>query len=122
MAFPENRHHIRYRRHNLNITDMNPAIPPDGQLQPPPDNEKAFHEAAQDFLSRRFERVTLEHQLQIDRPYTLLSADEVTELRNALAGIDPGSQLKDKWSGYPGITYFSEVYFNTNRTRPRSCT
>ena len=58
----------------------------------------------------------LERQLKIDRPYTLLSADDVAELRNSLAGIDPGSQLKDKWAGYPGITYFSEVYFNTNRT------
>src|ERR1700758_830570 len=26
----------------VNINDMTPAIPPDGQLQPPPDNEKAF--------------------------------------------------------------------------------
>jgi hypothetical protein len=100
----------------VNIDDMNPAIPPEGQLQSPPNNEKAFNEAVQDFHTRRYERVQLEHQLKIDRPYTLLSADDVAELRNSLAGIDPGSQLKDKWAGYPGITYFSEVYFNTSRT------
>jgi hypothetical protein len=100
----------------VNIDDMNPAIPPEGQLQPPPNNEKAFNEAVQDFHTRRYERVQLEHQLKIERPYTLLSADDVAELRNSLAGIDPGSQLKDKWVGYPGITYFSEVYFNTSRT------
>jgi hypothetical protein len=100
----------------VNIDDMNPAIPPEGQLQPPPNNEKAFGEAVQDFHTRRYERIQLEHQLKIDRPYTLLAADDVAELRNSLAGIDPGSQLKDKWTGYPGITYFSEVYFNTTRT------
>jgi hypothetical protein len=100
----------------VNIDDMNPAIPPEGQLQPPPNNEKAFGEAVQDFHSRRFERVQLSHQLKIDRPYALLDADDVAELRNTLAGIHPGSQLQDKWAGYPGITYFSEVYFNTDRT------
>jgi hypothetical protein len=100
----------------VDIDDMNPAIPPDGELQPPPNNEKAFHEAVQDFRTRRYERVQLEHQLKIDRPYTLLSADDIAELRSTLAGIDPGSQLQDKWAGYPGITYFSEVYFNTTRT------
>jgi len=100
----------------VNINDMNPAIPPEGQLQPPPNNEKAFHEAVQDFQTRRYERVQLSHELKIDRPYALLGADDIAELRNSLAGIDPGSQLKDKWAGYPGITYFSEVYFNTTRT------
>jgi hypothetical protein len=99
----------------VNIDDMNPAIPPEGQLQPPPNNETAFREAVQDFQTRRYERVQLEHQLKVDRPYTLLSAGDAAELRNTLAGIDPGSQLQDKWSGYPGITYFSEVYFDTTR-------
>ncbi len=99
----------------VNIDDMNPAIPPDGQLQPPPNNETAFREAVQDFHTRRYERIQLEHQLKVDRPYTLLSAGDAAELRSTLAGIDPGSQLQDKWSGYPGITYFSEVYFNTTR-------
>lgn len=101
---------------SVNIDDMNPAIPPDGQLQPPPNNEKAFSEALQDFHTRRYERVQLEHQLNIDRPYALLTADDLAEFRSTLAGIDPGSQLQDKWAGYPGITYFSEVYFNTTRT------
>jgi hypothetical protein len=99
----------------INIDDMNPAIPPEGQLQPPPNNETAFREAVQDFHTRRYERIQLERQLKIDRPYTLLNAGDAAELRNTLAGIDPGSQLQDKWSGYPGITYFSEVYFDTTR-------
>jgi hypothetical protein len=100
----------------VNIDDMNPAIPPDGQLQPPPDNQQAFIEAVQDFHSRRYERIQLDSRLQIDRPYTLLSAADAAELRKTLAGIDPGSQLQDKWAGYPGITYFSAVYFNAAHT------
>jgi hypothetical protein len=100
----------------VNINDMNPAIPPEGQLQPPPNNEKAFREAVQDFHTRRYERVQLSHDLKIDRPYALFSAEDAAELKNMLAGIHPGSQLQDKWTGYPGITYFSEVYFNTTRT------
>jgi hypothetical protein len=100
----------------VSIEQMNPAIPPDGQLQPPPNNAQAFREAVQDFRSRRYERIPLEHKINVDRPYTLLTADDVAELKSALAGIDPGSQLQDKWAGYPGITFFSEVYFNTAHT------
>jgi hypothetical protein len=100
----------------VSIEQMNPAIAPDSELQPPPDNQEAFSEAVQDFHTRRYERIHLEDQLKLDRPYTLLSADDVTELRTTLAGIDPGSQLQSKWAGYPGITYFSEVYFNSAHT------
>ncbi|HEX4582382.1 MAG TPA: hypothetical protein VH139_09985 [Acidobacteriaceae bacterium] len=100
----------------VSIEQMNPAIPPDGQLQPPPNNAQAFREAVQDFQTRRYERIQLEHQIKIDRPYTLLAPDDVGELKMTLAGIDPGSQLQAKWAGYPGITYFSEVYFNTAHT------
>jgi hypothetical protein len=108
--------HLAIAGTTVNINDMNPAIPPDGQLLPPPNNQEAFSEAVQDFHTRRYERIQLENQLQIDRPYTLLSADDVVELRRTLAGVHPGSQLQDKWAGYPGITYFSEVYFNAAHT------
>ena len=113
---PEQASHFAVAGTTVNIEDMNPAIPPEGQLQPPPNNEKAFQEAVQDFHTRRYERVQLQRQLTIDRPYTLLTPDDVAELRQTLGGIDPGSQLQAKWAGYPGITYFSEVYFNTART------
>jgi hypothetical protein len=113
---PDQATHFAIAGTTVNINDMNPAIPPEGELQPPPNNEKAFQEAVQDFHTRRYERVQLERQLTIDRPYTLLTPDDVAEVRKTLGGIDPGSQLQDKWAGYPGITYFSEVYFNTART------
>ena len=108
--------HLAIAGTTVNLDDMNPSIAPDSELQPPPNNQEAFSEAVQDFHTRRYERIHLEDQLQLDRPYTLLSADDVAELRKTLAGIDPGSQLQSKWAGYPGITYFSEVYFNTAHT------
>lgn len=108
--------HFAIAAQTVNIDDMNPAIPPDGQLQPPSDNGTAFREATQDFYTRKYERMQIPAQLQLDRPFDLLDEADVAELRSALTGIDPGSQLKDKWAGYPGITYFSEVYFNTAHT------
>jgi hypothetical protein len=68
---PDQASHFAIAGTTVNINDMNPAIPPDGQLQPPPNNEKAFQEAVQDFHTHRYERVQLERQLKIDRPYTL---------------------------------------------------
>ncbi|MDQ1451001.1 MAG: hypothetical protein QOK38_867, partial [Acidobacteriaceae bacterium] len=56
---PEQASHFAIAGTTVNIDDMNPAIPPDGQLQPPPNNEKAFREAVQDFHTRRYERVQL---------------------------------------------------------------
>jgi hypothetical protein len=108
--------HLAIAGTTVSIEQMNPAIAPDSELQPPPNNQEAFSEAVQDFHTRRYERIHLEDQLKLDRPYTLLSADDVGELRETLAGIDPGSQLQSKWAGYPGITYFSEVYFNSAHT------
>ncbi len=100
----------------VSIANMNPAIAPDSELQPPPNNPQAFHEAVQDFRSRRYENVGLERQFKLDRDYTLLNPGDIAEVRKTLSGVDPGSQLKDKWAGYPGITFFSEVYFNSTQT------
>jgi hypothetical protein len=113
---PSQAPHLAIAGTTVSIEQMNPAIAPDSELQPPPNNQEAFSEAVQDFYTRRYERIRLDPQLKLDRPYTLLSADDVTELRSTLAGIDPGSQLQSKWAGYPGITYFSEVYFNAAHT------
>jgi hypothetical protein len=113
---PSQAPHLAIAGTTVSIEQMNPAIAPDSELQPPPNNQEAFSEAVQDFRSRRYERIRLDDQLKLDRPYTLLSADDVDELRSTLAGIDPGSQLQSKWAGYPGITYFSEVYFNAAHT------
>jgi hypothetical protein len=87
----------------LNITDMNPAIPPDGQLQPPPNNADAFREAVQDFRARRFERLQLKRGFHLDADYTLLNPGDV-------------ATYKQTQSGYPAVNFFSEVYFNGKQT------
>ena len=100
----------------VSIADMNPAIPPDGELQPPPDNVTAFREALQDFHVRRYQHVQLTRQFQLDRTYMLLTADQVTEFRESRADVDATSQLQDKYAGYPGVTFFSQVFFNSAQT------
>jgi hypothetical protein len=87
----------------INITDMNPAIPPDGQLQPPKNNPDAFREAVQDFQARRFERLQLRHNFHLDVDYTLLNPGDV-------------AAYKSTQSGYPAVNFFSEVYFNSKQT------
>jgi hypothetical protein len=87
----------------INITDMNPAIPPDGQLQPPPNNAEAFQEAVQDFRTRRFERLQLKRSFHLDVDYTLLNSGDV-------------AAYKSTQTGYPAVNFFSEVYFNGRQT------
>jgi hypothetical protein len=100
----------------VSIADMNPAVPPDGQLKAPPDNISAFREALHDYQIRRYEHVQLTRQFQLDRGYDLLNAGQVGELRSAKGAVDPGSQLQGKYAGVPGITFFSQVFFNANQT------
>lgn len=113
---PSQVQHLAIAATTVNLNDMNPQIMPDSELKPPPGNERAFQEAVADFRARRLERVQLTRRLQLTRDYQLVNKADETELRQVLAGPDPGSQLQDKWSGYAGITYFSEVYFNTAQT------
>jgi hypothetical protein len=98
----------------VSINDMNPAIPPQGQLQAPKDHPKRFHEAVHDFEARKYERIQLKQQFQLGTPYTLMDAGQVADLRRAKTAVDASSDLQSKYAGYPGVTFFSEVYFSAN--------
>ncbi|MGC2162729.1 MAG: hypothetical protein WA634_12520 [Silvibacterium sp.] len=88
----------------INITDMNPAIPPDGQLKAPPDNPNAFNQALQNFEARRYERYRLEAgSFHPSHAFSLLDQQQVNDLRRTS-------------SGSTGIAFFSAVYFNSNQT------
>jgi hypothetical protein len=100
----------------VSIADMNPAVPPDGQLQPPPDNVTAFREALHDYQVRRYEHVQLTRNFTLDRDYQLLTSDQVSEFRRSRASADANSQLQDKYAGIPGVTFFSQVFFNAGQT------
>ena len=101
----------------VNITDMNPAVPPDGQLNPPPDNHRDFEEALDDYEARKQQRFRLDaNHFQLSHPFSLLNDEQVSELRQARSSTTANSGLKSQYAGYPGVTFFSAVYFNRAQT------
>jgi hypothetical protein len=87
----------------VSITDMNPAVPPDGQLKAPPENVKGFNEALQDFQARRYQRFQLDSADFRSQAPPLISQQQVSDLRSAN-------------SGQSGVAFFSAVYFNDTQT------
>ena len=88
----------------VNITDMNPAVPPNGQLKPPPNNAQALNQAVHDFNARRYERFRLDGgSFHPPHPFPLIDEHQVSNLRQS---GDP----------HTGIVFFSPVFFNANQT------
>lgn len=100
----------------VSIADMNPAVPPQGQLKAPPDNAKAFQHVLRDFEARKYQRVQLTQNLHVDHPYELFNDAQINEFRNARTSINADSDQQAKYDGYPGVTFFSQVFFNSNQT------
>jgi hypothetical protein len=97
----------------VNEDDRNPAVPPQGQLKPPPENPRGFNEAVGDYQTNKYVRVRLQRTpLHIDHDFALLSPTDVDALRGARSGAQVTSSAQSQWAGYPGVTYFSEVYFS----------
>src|SRR5581483_9741143 len=44
------------------------------------------------------------------------ASSEAAEFRAVRASASPGNGLAAKYSGYPGINYFSDVYFDSHRS------
>lgn len=88
----------------VNITDMDPSIPPDGMLKAPHDNRRAFEEALEDFEAHKYER------------YRLRAADFHHSNGLPLAGAAQVNDLRRAASGSDGIIFFSAVYFNREQT------
>lgn len=85
----------------VNITDMNPAVPPGGQLKAPPENKQSFEQALRDFEIRQYERFRLKAKGFRGNAPDLINQQQVQQIRN---------------SGHGGIVFFSAVYFNHNNT------
>jgi hypothetical protein len=100
----------------VNEDDMNPKLAPEATLQPPSDNPRGFHEAVMDYNQRKKERMTLIRRLKVDRPYVLLAPGDAGEFRASRVSVDATSDMQSAYADYLGITYFSEVYFNTAQT------
>jgi hypothetical protein len=97
----------------INDGDRNPAIPPQGQLKPPPENPRGFQEAVQDYQANRDYRIALtKDAFQLNHPFDLLDPDDVAALRAAKAASQVSSESQSQWSAYAGVTFFSGVYFD----------
>ncbi len=100
----------------INEDDMNPKLAPEATLQPPSDNPHAFHEAVNDYNQRKKERLVLKRNLQLGRSYVLLSPADAAQFRASRTSVNATSSMQSAFGDYPGITYFSEVYFNVAQT------
>jgi hypothetical protein len=100
----------------VNEDDMNPRLAPDAILQPPPDNPRGFREAVNDYNQRKKERMPLTRRFNLSRPYVLLAPDEVTQFKASRTSVNSDSDQQSTYGQYPGITFLSEVYFNTAQT------
>jgi hypothetical protein len=100
----------------INAEDINPALAPDAALKAPENHPRPFQEALADYYLGKFQRSTLSRNMTLDRPYKLLTPDEVAEFRAARGHPGTSSDLKQKYTGYPGVTYFSRVYFDSAGT------
>jgi hypothetical protein len=99
----------------VNEDDMDPKLAPEATLQPPDDNPRGFKEAVNDYNQRKKERLVLTHRLKLSQPYVLLSPSDTTDFK-ASRSVNSTSELQSKYGDYVGVTFFSEVYFNTAQT------
>jgi hypothetical protein len=100
----------------VNEDDINPKLAPEATLQPPEDNANSFREAVNDYNQRKKQRMVLKRRFQLSRPYVLLPPGDTSEFKASRTSMNDDSDMQAKYGDYLGITYFSEVYFNTAQT------
>jgi hypothetical protein len=100
----------------LNEDDMDPKLSPEAMLQPPEDNSHGFLEAVGDYHQRKKERLVLTRRFKLSRPYVLLKPASVEQFKASRSTLNATSEMQSTYGNYMGITYFSEVYFNTAQT------
>lgn len=100
----------------VNEDDMDPKLAPEAMLQPPEDNAHSFMEAVNDYNQRKKERLVLTRRFKLSRSYVLLRAAAVEQFRASRTSLNATSDMQSTYGNYPGITYFSEVYFNIAQT------
>jgi hypothetical protein len=100
----------------VNEDDMDPKLAPEAMLQPPDDNAHSFMEAVSDYNQRRKERLVLTRRFKLPRPYVLLKPAAVEQFKASRTSLNATSDVQATYGNYLGITYFSEVYFNTAQT------
>lgn len=97
----------------VNEDDLDPKLAPDATLQPPADNPRGFAEALSDYRQRSKDRMVLTRRFTLSRPYVLLKAHDTAEFKASRTSLNASSDMQSAYADYLGITFFSEVYFNT---------
>lgn len=88
----------------VSIDQMNPAVPPNGQLQAPSDDASGFDQALRDYEVRKNQRFRLQSaELRTNRSFDLINEQQIANLRQ----VSPGNT---------GVAFFSAVYFNNKQT------
>jgi hypothetical protein len=100
----------------VNEDDMNPKLAPEAFLQPPSDNPRGFRDAVNDYNQRKKERMPLTRRFNLSRSYVLLLPDDVAQFKASRTSPAASSDDQSAYGQYLGITFFSEVYFNTAQT------
>jgi len=100
----------------VNDVDISPALAPEAALRAPADHPRRFHDAVVDYQQRRHERQPVLRAFHLDRPYILLTPADIQEFRTSRTSISPSSASRQRFSGFPGINFFSDVYFNPERS------
>jgi hypothetical protein len=100
----------------VNEDDMNPKLAPEAFLQPPADNPRGFQEAVSDYNQRKKDRQVLTRHFKLSRSYTLLAPSDVARFKAVRISPMGSSDDQSTYSQYLGITFLSEVYFNTTQT------
>ena len=55
-------------------------------------------------------------RFKLSRPYVLLLPDDVAQFKASRTSLNSSSDQQSAYGNYPGITFLSEVYFNTAQT------
>jgi hypothetical protein len=93
-----------------------PGNPKEPCVAPPKEREADFREVLTDFERRKATPRQLQPAFSIDKPYELLSADEVREFIGTRFP-KPGTETANpRYRGVSDLYTFSDVYFNPGRT------
>jgi hypothetical protein len=113
---PEQKQRLAIADTTVSIADMSPAVAPDAQLKPPAEGMALFRAVLQDYEARRYQRVRLTRGFHLNQDYALLTSEQVNEIQAARGSVYPGSDLRTRYTGYPGIIFLSQVFFNPRQT------
>ena len=97
-----------------------PGFPKIPCIAPPKEREADrgadFREALADFNQRQATQRQLSRTFSIQKPYVLLSADEVREFQEARTTRKPVGSPAGRFDGVTDLFTLSDVYFNQHRT------